>query len=224
MKTRLASLLLAAGLALALPLGASAQDHDHMSHDQPAHDPMAHDHGHMSHILEAAKPLPGTSIYNLEAQWTDQDGKPVTLASLRGTPLVAAMAYTSCKDICPMIVANMMAIEDKTQESAVGNVRFALFSLDPDVDTPARLKAFAKERGLDPAHWTLFHGDDKAVRALAAVLGVRYRRDAGGSFDHSAIISLIDADGTIVFQQPDAQVDAAEVAKKIAALGAPASH
>ena len=214
MNIRLASLLLAAGLALVFPLGASAQDHEHMSHD----------HGHMSHVLEAARPLPGTSIYNLETQWTDQDGKSVALASLRGTPLVVAMAYTSCKDICPMIVANMMAIEDKAKESAVSNVHFALFSLDPEIDTPERLKAYAKERGLDPAHWTLFHGDDKAVRALAAVLGVRYRRGAGGSFDHSAIISLIDADGTIVFQQPDAQVDAADMVKKIAALGAPASH
>jgi len=216
MRARLVSVLLAAGLAVLAPAGAPAHDHEHMSHDQ-----MSHDH---AMPMEAAKPLSGTSIYNLEEQWTDQDGNVVTLASLRGAPVVMAMAYTSCKDICPMIVANMMAIEDKAKESSVNNVRFALFSLDPEVDTPERLKAYARERGLDPVHWTLFHGDDKAVRALAAVLGVRYRRDAGGGFDHSAIISLVDADGNIVFQQPDAQVNAADVVKKIAALGKPATH
>lgn len=211
MRARMVSCVLAAALAVLAPVGAGAHDHDHMSHD------------HMA-PMEAAKPLSGTSIYNLDASWTDQDGHEVTLASLRGTPVVMAMAYTSCKDICPMIVANMTAIEDQAKEQSAGNVRFALFSLDPAVDTPERLKAYAKERGLDPAHWTLFHGDDKAVRALAAVLGVRYRRDAGGGFDHSAIISLVDAEGNIVFQQPDAQVNAADVAKKIAALGKPATH
>jgi len=216
MRARTSSLVLAAAFVLVASVGAGAHDHEHMSHDQ-----MSHDH---AMPMEAAKPLSGTSIYNLESQWTDQDGNAVTLASLRGAPVVMAMAYTSCKDICPMIVANMTAIEDQAKEQSVGNVRFAFFSLDPAVDTPERLKAYAKERGLDPAHWTLFHGDDKAVRALAAVLGVRYRRDAGGGFDHSAIISLVDADGNIVFQQPDAQVNAADVVKKIAALGKPATH
>lgn len=216
MRARMASFLLAAGLAAFAPVGAGAHDHEHMSHDHMSHEHMA--------PMEAAKPLSGTSIYNLDVRWTDQDGNAVTLASLRGTPVVMAMAYTSCKDICPMIVANMTAIEDQAKEQSAGTVRFALFSLDPEVDTPERLKAYAKERGLDPAHWTLFHGDDKAVRALAAVLGVRYRRDASGGFDHSAIISLVDAEGNIVFQQPDAQVNAADVAKKIAALGKPVTH
>ena len=50
------------------------------------------------------------------------------------------------------------------------------------MDTPERLKAYAEDHGLDPAHWTLYHGDEKAVRELAAALGVRYRRDASGGF------------------------------------------
>ena len=106
MRARMASLVLAVGVAFA-PMGVNAHDHEHMSHDQMSHD-------HMS-PMEAAKPLSGTSIYNLDSQWTDQDGNAVTLASLRGTPVVMAMAYTSCKDICPMIVANMTAIEDQAK-------------------------------------------------------------------------------------------------------------
>ena len=101
-------------------------------------------------------------------------------------------------------------------------IRFAFFSIDSAVDTPERLKAYAEDHGLNSAHWTLYHGDDKAVRELAAALGVRYRRDASGEFDHSAIISLLNADGSIVFQQPDAQVKAEEMVKKIEALSKPA--
>jgi protein SCO1 len=177
----------------------------------------AHD-DHASHMMKAAEPLPGMSIYNLTSSWTDQDGKRVSLESLRGGPVVVAMGYTSCKDICPMIVADMAAIEDRAKEASLPRIRFAFFSLDSAVDTPERLTVYAKDHGLDLADWTLFNGDDKAVRELAAALGVRYRRDANGGFDHSAIISILDSDGQIVVQQLDVQANTEELVKKITAL------
>ncbi|HLX17255.1 MAG TPA: SCO family protein [Bradyrhizobium sp.] len=178
----------------------------------------AHDHDHMSHLMKAAEPLPGASIYNLTSSWTNQDGKRVTLESLRGEPVVVAMGYTRCKDICPMIVADMVAIEDRAKEASLKGIRFAFFSLDSINDTPERLTAYANDHGLEPAHWTLFQGDEKAVRELAAVLGVRYRRDASGGFDHSAIITILDADGKIVVQQPDVQANTEEMVKKLTTL------
>lgn len=177
----------------------------------------AHDHAHMMQ-MEAAQPLSGASLYNLASRWTDQDGKIVVLKSLRGKPVVIAMAYTSCKDICPLIVANMVAIENAAKARNLTDIRFAFFSLDPAVDTPARLKAYAEERGLDPAQWSLYHGDDKAVRDLAAALGVRFRRDDKGGIDHSAAISLLDDKGEIVFQKLDTKLDAEEFLAKIEAL------
>jgi protein SCO1 len=184
---------------------------------------LAHDHDRTSQ-MQAAESLPGTSIYHLISSWTDQDGKRVSLQSLRGGPVVVAMGYASCKDICPMIVADMMAIEDGAKEASLPRIRFAFFSLDSAVDSPERLKAYARDRGLDLADWTLFSGDEKAVRELAAVLGVRYRRDADGGFDHSAIISILDGDGRIVAQQLDVQANTEEMLRKIAALFKAPTH
>lgn len=184
----------------------------------------AQNHDHSSHMMKAAEPLPGTSIYNLTSSWTNQDGKRMNLEALRGEPVVVAMGYTSCRDICPMIVADMIAIEDRAKEAALPKIHFAFFSLDSAVDTPERLTAYAKDRGIDFADWTLFNGDDKAVRELAAVLGVRYRRDASGGFDHSAIISILDADGQIVAQQPDVQANTEDMVKKLAALFKAPTH
>lgn len=179
----------------------------------------AHDHEHMHHMdMQAAQPLSGASIYNLGSHWTDQDGKEVALESLRGRPVIAAMAYTSCKNICPLIVANMSAIERAAHEKGVTNLRFVFFSLDSAVDKPAKLKAYAEERGLDPADWTLLNGDEKAVRNLAAALGVRYRPDGQGGFDHSTVISLLDDKGEIVFQKVDAAPDLNEFVGKIETL------
>ncbi|MDI9849241.1 hypothetical protein QM467_14375 [Rhodoblastus sp. 17X3] len=79
-------------------------------------------------------------------------------------------------------------------------------------------KAYADERGLDPAQWSLYHGDDKAVRDLAAALGVRYRRDDKGGFDHSAAITLLDGEGEIVLQKADAKFDIDKFVTKIEGL------
>lgn len=177
----------------------------------------AHDHAHMTQT-PAGQPLSGASLYNLASTWTDQDGRTVALATLRGRKIVVAMAYTSCKNVCPLIVANMVAIENAAKAKKATDIRFAFFSLDSTVDTPARLKAYADERGLDPAQWSLYHGDDKAVRDLAAALGVRYRRDDKGGFDHSAAITLLDGEGEIVFQKADAKFDIDEFVTKIEGL------
>ncbi|ACK50471.1 electron transport protein SCO1/SenC [Methylocella silvestris BL2] len=177
----------------------------------------AHDHAHMQH-MEATKPLSGGSIYNLTSHWANQDGQAVELASLRGEPVVIAMVYTSCKDICPMIVADMVAIENKAKAKSLTRVRFAFFSLDSVVDTPERLKAYADEHGLDPSQWTLYHGDDHAVRELAAALGVRYRRDASGAFDHANIITLLDAEGNIALQQTGGRDAGLDFVSKLEAL------
>jgi protein SCO1 len=177
----------------------------------------AHDHAHMMQ-MEAARPLTGASLYNLPSRWTDQDGKTVDLQSLRGEPVVLAMAYTSCKDICPLIVANMQAIEKAAAARHVKGLSFAFFSLDSRLDTPERLKTYADEHGLDARNWSLFNSDDKAVRDLAAALGVRYRADGQGGYDHSSVITLLDAQGEIVFQKLDASLDVAEFVARIESL------
>ena len=158
------------------------------------------------------------------SSWTNQDGKRVSLELLRGQPVVVAMGYTNCKDICPMIVADMVAIEDRAKEMSLPPIRFAFFSFDPAVDTAERLTAYARDRSLDLANWALFNGDETAVRELAAVLGVRYRRDASGGFEHSAIISILDADGRIVAQQLDVQANTEDMVRKISALFKAPTH
>ena len=117
-----------------------------------------------------------------------------------------------------MLVADMMAIEDRAKGSSMPPARYVFVSLDSGVDTPERLTAYAKDRSLDLGTWVLLTGDDKAVRDIAAALGVRYRRDASGGFDHSAIITILDAEGRIVVQQPDVTANTEDMVKKLSAL------
>ena len=102
------------------------------------------------------------------------------------------MGYTTCKDICPAIVANMMWVEKHLPPGRPERVRFAFFSFDSEADTPERLRLYAESHGLDLAAGRCSAADDDAVRELAAALGVGYRPNDQDGFDHAAVISLLD--------------------------------
>lgn len=141
------------------------------------------------------------SVYDLQAQWKDQDERDVALGSLAGKPRVVAMVYTSCTHTCPLIVNEMKRLEAALPAAERSRVGFVLVSLDPARDDPARLKDFAATFRLDPAAWTLLTGTDDQVRELAAVLGIRYRAEEGDEISHSNTYLVLDAAGRIVHRQ-----------------------
>lgn len=161
---------------------------------------------------------PGASLYNLEETWTNQDGASVKLGALAGKPVVLAMGYTTCKDMCPAIVADMMWVEKHLPPDAASRVRFAFFSFDSEADTPERLRLYADGHGMDLARWTLLSGEDEAVRELSAALNVPFRPNDRNGFDHASVISLLDAKGQIVFQQRGARASSDELLARLGAL------
>lgn len=143
----------------------------------------------------------GNSIYALDLPFTDQDGRELALADLRGRVMIAAMMYSTCKSVCPRVTEDMKGIERQLSAQDRERVGFVLFSLDPGRDTPAALRAFAEARGLDLGRWRLLAASEDGVRDLAAVLGVKYAAEAGGEIAHSAMIFVIDRDGVVRHRQ-----------------------
>lgn len=155
---------------------------------------------------DASAPLPSESLYALDAGWTTDAGSALTLADLRGRPVMISMVYAHCAFACPLIVRDMKALAAELPEQ--GDLRYVLVSLDPERDTPEQLQGFRKGFGLDDT-WTLLRGDARDVRHLAALLGIRYRAEADGQISHSNIITILDRDGRIAAQQEglDAESD-----------------
>ncbi|MES1188761.1 MAG: SCO family protein, partial [Myxococcales bacterium] len=71
---------------------------------------------------------------------TDQSGRPVNEAVLRGQVWAAAFFFTRCPTVCPRITRRM---RDLQQAAASGGVKLQLvsFSVDPENDTPEALTA-----------------------------------------------------------------------------------
>ena len=149
-------------------------------------------------VQAAATPLPRDSVYQLDAPLIDHAGRRFTLASKRGSAQLIVMFYTSCKFICPTIIDTVLDLDRKLAPAERQHLGVLLISLDPQHDDPAALQATAQKRGLDLTRWTLAQPRPADVRAIAAMLGVRYRALADGEFNHTGVLALLDANGRVV--------------------------
>ncbi|WP_404420227.1 SCO family protein [Nibricoccus sp. IMCC34717] len=148
----------------------------------------------------AAKKLSAHSLYQLDATFVDDSGHPVRLAELRGRPVLLTMFFSHCKMACPALVSDLTRIRSLLPEGQRDNVQIVLVSFDVERDTVAALAEFRQDRTLGN-EWRLMRGDAEAVSELAALLGVKYRREADGAFAHSNLITVLNAAGEIVHQR-----------------------
>ncbi len=169
---------------------------------------------------QARAPLPRDSVYQLDARLTDQTGQPRAFRSLRGRPRVVTMFYTSCQYVCPLIVDRVRAVERALAPRERERVGLVLFSMDPKRDSPEALQRLMVERKLDATRWTLLRPDPADLRAIAGVLGIRYRELADGEFNHTTALVLLDAEGRVLARTD--QVSAERDAEFVAAVRAAA--
>lgn len=179
----------------------------------------SHEHHHDKSVAdEKPQPILANSIYNIESSWINQEGQSQKLTAMRGKITVLAMTYTSCQASCPIITANMKEIERKLPDNMKGKVQFAIFSFDHQGDVPKKLKEYAKKQSLDLKQWSLFQGTKSGVQELALVLGIKYKRDAKGDYEHSNVITVVDTEGLIKYQQVGLNADSTETLATIKKL------
>lgn len=162
-----------------------------------------------------AEDYEGLSIYHLPAEWQTQDGNQIKLSELKGNTLVAVMVYTSCQSACPVLIGEMKNIEAKVKEQVSGDVKYLLVSIDPETDTPERLKKVSIDYGLTGDQWLLLRGNEETTREFANLLAVKYKQISPIDFSHSNIISVFDKLGKLIHQREGLSVDSTETIKKI---------
>lgn len=163
-------------------------------------------------------PLPDDSVYHLDAGWRDQEGRELALSSLAGRPRLLSFVYTYCEHTCPMIVARLKQVTDALPDDIRGDIQVTLVSLDPERDTPERMKAWLVEQDLASRDWLMLHGDADEVLGFAAMLGVRYRPMGERDIAHSNMISVLDRDGVVQYQSNGLGDDPAEIVNALNAL------
>lgn len=156
-----------------------------------------------------------TSIFNLTSEWKTQNDETINLKDLKGQTLVAVMIYTTCQAACPRLVADMRNIEKAVPVEYLEDVKYVFISIDPETDTPEKLKIFAKENIMDDEHHVFLQGTIDDVREFANVLAVKYKEISPIDFSHSNIISVFNPKGELEFQQEGLNIDNKNTIKAI---------
>jgi cytochrome oxidase Cu insertion factor (SCO1/SenC/PrrC family) len=126
---------------------------------------------------------------------TDQRGRQLDNAGLRGRPHVLTFAYAHCATICPFLVRDTL-----TAVRAVPGAQTLFLTLDPWRDTPSSLPGLAARWGMGDES-RLLSGPPAAVLALLKGLDVPYRRDEKtGVVDHPPLVFVLDAQGRVAYR------------------------
>lgn len=87
---------------------------------------------------------------------TTQAGEPATEELLEGHITIVDFIFTHCPLACPGMTGAMADLSQRLKNSGV---RFASFSVDPEHDTPERLREYAALYEADLSRWTFLTGD-----------------------------------------------------------------
>ena len=128
----------------------------------------------------------------------DQDGRAVTEQDFKGRPTLVFFGFTHCPDVCPTTLFEVSEVLRALGPDA-DRARAAFVTVDPERDTPAKLKEYLAS--FDP-HLSALTGDAQAVAAMAKAYKVYWKKVPleGGAYtmDHTAIVYLMDKDGKFV--------------------------
>lgn len=145
-------------------------------------------------------PASGPSLYELDLQLVDQDGQATTLDAFAGRPVIVTMFYASCPVACPMLISDIKVAVKRASKATQSELGVILVSLDPERDTPEKLKQLAERHSLDTPAWRFTRTSEGSTRELAAVLGVKYTKLESGAIRHTSLISVLDRRGVVRYR------------------------
>jgi protein SCO1/2 len=131
----------------------------------------------------------------------DSDSVEFSHVNCEGQLRVIDFFFTTCPTICPIMSSQMARLQAGIDARGLtGDVRLMSHSVDPENDTPSKLKAYGERLGQDPEIWTLLTGNKEDIYDLARngyfLTAIESDTAAGGIF-HSDIFALIDRSGRI---------------------------
>ena len=133
--------------------------------------------------------------------FADQSGAPFGSAQLQDKVWVADFIFTRCQGICPVLSGRMADLLRDLEQQGLTDTVAVSFSVDPEHDDPATLRAYAERFGADPERWLFLTGDLPTIENLVrhgfqlsmAALPEEQRRTAPEPITHSDRFVLVDA-------------------------------
>ena len=118
---------------------------------------------------------------------TDQDGKRITMRSLRGEPVIVTFLYTTCEDTCPTQAQQVKGALAELGE----DVPAVAVAVDPPRDNPERARAFLSEQRMT-GRMSFALGTRSELEPVWEGFAVQPQRE---DLEHTGRFVLVDAQG-----------------------------
>jgi len=130
---------------------------------------------------------------------TDQQGRRVRLAELRGRLILLNFIYTNCADVCPVTTAMLTRVQRGLIARGMWarDVVFLTVTTDPARDTASVLATYAKRYRADARGWHFLTGDAPSLRRVYRAYGISVR-PTGAAQEHDLPTFVIDRRGTVL--------------------------
>jgi len=140
--------------------------------------------------------------------FTNAFGRVVRLSDFQGQALAFTFIFTRCPfpTFCPRLSSNFSEAQNQLKALPNGPTNWHLLSItiDPEYDTPARLKGYANQYHADPARWDFLTGPLIDITAIGEQFGLLFwRPKATDPIQHNVRTVVVDAAGKIQWVSPE---------------------
>jgi len=132
--------------------------------------------------------------------FTNEQGRQVSLSQFEGNALVLSFLFTRCPvpTFCPLTARKLAQVQNEllSTDGSPTNWHILAITVDPEFDTPRRLKQFGETYGHNPDRWSLLTGELIDITALAEQFGMFFWTDEG-TISHNLRTVVVDSKGVI---------------------------
>ena len=146
---------------------------------------------------------------------TDQHGKEVSLASLKGKTVLFDFIYTTCPGPCLMLTSRMRLIANRLGPILGDKVWFVSITVDPEHDGPAQLLKYSKQQGAEQNGWLFLTGSPAQIEQVMSKFKLVRQREADGTVDHVLEFFLVGPDGRQLYQYTASHAEPTTIAADI---------
>ncbi|HEX2271549.1 MAG TPA: SCO family protein [Pyrinomonadaceae bacterium] len=127
---------------------------------------------HTNHPPAMGEQATPAEKYFTDVELLDQNGRKLRFYSdvLKGKTVVINALFTTCTGVCPPISRNFERIQQALGERLGKDVFLVSITVDPETDTPAKLKEYAKRFHARPG-WSFLTGKKENINWALYKLG-----------------------------------------------------
>ena len=126
--------------------------------------------------------------------YLNQDSTMLRSKEIKNTIWVVKFFFSHCRTICPPMTQQMAQLRDSV-EDIKEHLTFLSFSIDPEKDTPVRLRQYRDRYGITASNWYFLTGEENETHRLGTesfYVNAFADENAQGGFAHSANLILVD--------------------------------